>query len=138
MQGPNGEMNGTDILVRVELTPDSGIFATIGSQRNATFPETTAPIDASSKERRSWVGLPGRYQATLTLEHLYIPSASGYEALRTAMRDGTYIKLRRRELGSDVEECSAIVTNLSQSAPDQDVAICSADFQLSGDWDAVP
>ena len=137
MQGPNGEMNGTDILVSVETVPDSGVFAVVGSQRGATFAEATAPIDASSKEKRAWVGLPGRYTTTITLEHLYIPSTSGFDALRNAMRNGTYVKLRRRELNVEIEEANCVITNMSQSAPDQDVAVVSADFQLSDGWTPV-
>lgn len=134
-QGPNGEVNGYDVIVQVQEPSGSGNFVTVGSQRGVTFGETTAAIDISSKERREGVYLPGRYGSTVSLEHLYLPSGSGYAKLKTAMRTGTYVRLRRRELGADLEEADAVVTNLSGSFPDQDAAVISADFQVSGAWE---
>jgi predicted secreted protein len=134
MQGPNGELNGFDVLVQVQEPAGSGSFLTVGSQRGVTFAETTAPIDLSSKERREYVGTPGRYSATVSLEHLYIPAASGYLKLRTAMRSGTMVTIKRRQLNADLESASAIVTSLSENFPDQEGAVVSADFQISGPW----
>lgn len=133
-QGPNGEVNGTDILVQVEHPADSGNYLTVGSQRGATFGEQTAPVDMSSKENRAGYFNPGRYTSTLTLESMYVPTSSGLAMMKNAMRNGTYIRLRRRELGSTLESCQAVITGLSTSAPDQDAAIVSADFQLNGTW----
>lgn len=134
-QGPNGEVNGVDVIVQVQQPPGSGSFVTIGSQRGVTFGEQTNPIDISSKERREGVYLPGRYTSTLSLEHLYIPNSSGYDMLKTAMRDGEYVRLRRKELGSNLEEANAVCTGLNGSFPDQDAAVISADFQVSGAWE---
>jgi predicted secreted protein len=137
-QGPNGEVNGFDVIVQVQEPAGSGAFETIASQRGVTFGEQTNAINISSKERREGVYLPGRYDSTISLEHLYIPNSSGYDKLKTAMRDGTFVRLRRRELGSNLEEADAVVTNLSGDFPDQDAAVISADFQVSGGWeDAV-
>lgn len=135
-QGPNGEVNGFDVIVQVQEPAGTGDYETIGSQRGVTFAETTAPIDISSKERREGIALPGRYGSTVSLEHLYIPTSSGYNKLKTAMRTGTYVRLRRRELGSSFEEANAVVTGLSSSFPDQEAAVVSADFQVSGAWSA--
>jgi predicted secreted protein len=134
-QGPNGEVNGFDVIVQVQEPAGSGSFETIASQRGVTFGETTSPINISSKERREGVYLPGRYDSTVTLEHLYIPSSSGYDKLKTAMRDGTFVRLKRQELGAALEEADAVVTNLSGDFPDQEAAVISADFQVSGGWD---
>lgn len=133
-QGPNGEVNGFDVIVQVQEPAGTGSYVTIGSQRGVTFAEQTNPIDISSKERREGIYLPGRYTSTVSLEHLYIPTSSGYAKLKTAMRTGTFVRLKRRELGSDLEVADAVVTNLSGSFPDQDAAVISADFQVSGAW----
>lgn len=130
MQGPNGEVNGFDVVVTMD-----GVA--IASQRNVTFNEQTAAIDLSSKERREYVGIPGRYNSTLSLEHLYIPTSSGHSALRAAMRNGTMVTLMRKELGSDLESADCIVTGLGTAAPDQDGVVVSADFQVSGPWTAA-
>lgn len=136
MQGPNGELNGTDILVQIQDPLTSG-YLTVASQRNATFTETTAAIDTSSKERRAFTGIPGRYNSTLSLEHLYIPSASGYGILKAAMRNGTFVRLRRQELGSPADQCLAIITSLGEAAPDQDVVTVTSEFQLTGDFEVI-
>lgn len=144
--GPNGEMNGSDIVVMIEEVRDGGNYIVIGSQRGATINETTNPIDCSSKEGRPYRGIPGRYQSTISMEALYIPRASGLASLRRAMRDGTKIRLRRRETvpltlpptGSGVEfrieSCDAVITALNNNAPDQDAAVVSCDFTLDGQW----
>lgn len=136
--GPNGEMNGSDILVQIEVPPSGGNYLTVGSQRGATFAEATATVDMSSKNNRKTYVNPGRYSATVTLENMYVPSASGYAELARAMRNGDYVRLRRRERGSSLEQCQAVVTGLSLAAPDQDAAVVSADFAVNGGWDAVP
>lgn len=133
-QGPNGEVNGTDILVQVEHPADSGNYLTIGSQRGATFGEQTASVDMSSKEDRKRFVNPGRYSSTLSLEHLYVPTSSGYAMLKNAMRNGTYVRVRRRELGSTLETAQCVCTGLSLAAPDQEASVVSAEFDVNGAW----
>lgn len=133
-QGPNGEVNGFDVIVQVQEPAGSGSYVTVGSQRGVTFAETTNPIDISSKERREGIHLPGRYGSTVSLEHLYVPSASGYNKMKAAMRDGAFVRLKRKELGNDLESADAVITNLSGNFPDQDAAVISADFTVSGAW----
>jgi hypothetical protein len=137
-QGPNGEVNGYDVIVQVQEPAGSGSYVTVGSQRGVTFAETTNAIDISSKERREGVALPGRYGSTISLESLYIPTSSGYAKMKTAMRSGTYIRIKRKELGTDTEYADCVITNMSGSYPDQDAAVISADFQVSGAWTALP
>ncbi len=133
-QGPNGEVNGTDILVQVESPADSGNYLTIGSQRGATYGEQTASVDMSSKENRKKFVNPGRYSSTVSLEALYIPTASGLSMLKNAMRNGTYVRLRRKELGATLETAQCVCTGLSQTAPDQEASVISAEFELNGGW----
>lgn len=134
MQGPNGEVNGFDVTILVQEPAGSGAFVAVACQRGATFPEKTNAINISSKERREGVFLPGRYEATVTLEALYVPNHSGYLKMRAAMRAGEMITIKRKELGSDLESASAVITSLSPSFPDQDASVISADFQISGPW----
>jgi len=134
MQGPNGEVNGYDVLIQVQEPSGSGNFETVASQRGVTFNETTAAIDMASKQRREYVGTPGRYNATVSMNSLYIPSSSGYTKIRTAMRSGTLVRLQRRQLGATLEAADAIVTSLSEDFPDQEAAVVSADFQITGPW----
>ena len=135
--GPHGEMNGSDVLVQVETPADSGFYVTVGSQRGATFGETTNPIDMSSKESRLGFFNPGRWTSTISFEYMYIATASGYARLKAASRDGEYVRLRRRERGVNTEIAQCVVTSISEAAPDQDAVVVSADFQLNGGWEAV-
>lgn len=137
-QGPNGEMNGSDVLVQVETPLDSGNYVTVGSQRGVTFADSTNAIDMSSKnDRRTFVN-PGRWGCTVSLEYMYIASASGYLRLRAASRNGEYVRLKRMERGTPTEVGQFIVTSLSEAAPDQDAMIVSADFQMNGGWTSLP
>ncbi len=122
-------MNGSDILILVD-----GVA--VGSQRDASFEETTAEIDMSSKDGRAWRGIPGRYKATLSLDALYVPSDTAYQALLSAMRDGTTVTVNRSEEGTVTESATAIVTSISGEAPDQDGATISVDLSIDGEWEA--
>jgi TP901-1 family phage major tail protein len=128
-------MNGTDILLLVNIgTPSVPVYTAVGSQRDATFGETTAAIDMSSKDSRATRVIPGRYTAEITMEALYVPSDTAYQALRDAMRNGTMIKVVREELGVSIEEVNAVVTDLSQAAPDQDGVTVSIGLAIDDQW----
>lgn len=130
----NNASNGTDILLLADV---AGVATVVGSQRGSTFEETTETIDVSSKESRAMRVLPGRYASTVSLEHLYVPSDTAYEALRDANRNGTFITITRREFESDFEEASAVVTSMSGDFPDQGEAVISVELQVDGEWTAL-
>jgi hypothetical protein len=134
--GPHGEMNGSDVLVEV-ADASSGIYFVVGSQRGVTFDETTDPIDFNSKEdRRDFVN-PGRWGSNVSFDYLYIPTSSGYARLKNASRNGEYVRLRRKERGVLIESAECVVTSLSESFPDQEASVVSADFKLNGGWTPV-
>ncbi len=81
--------------------------------------------------------LPGRYKASCSLEILYDRSDAAYLAVKAAMRDGELIKVRRWEDGTDLEEADALITSLSEAAPDQDVVTCSLELSIDGEWAEV-
>jgi TP901-1 family phage major tail protein len=128
-------MNGTDILLLVNTgTPGSPVYTAVGSQRDATFGETTDAIDVSSKDARARRVLPGRYSSEVSMEALYVPSDAAFQALKDAMRNGTMIKVVREESGVAFEEAEGVVTDLSQAAPDQDGATVSVALAIDGQW----
>lgn len=133
------EVAGNDVVVLVNLGDDTTpSWQIVGSQRGATFNETVAPIDISSKDQREEKNSPrGRWSCVLSLDALYVPGAASYLALRNAQRDGNTIKIKRQELGQDVEEANAVVTGLSQSFPDADAATIAAEFRINGPWQSV-
>lgn len=119
--------NGTAVLVMI----DGDV---IGSQRNVTFNETTAEVDTSSKDQREMTVIAGRYAATVELDALYVPDDNGYERLKAAMRNGSLITVIREEEGQVLESAGALVTSLSEAAPDQDAATVSVSLRISGAW----
>lgn len=127
-------MNGADILLYAEV---SNVQTVIGSQRGVTFDETSAEIDVSSKTTRSGRYIGGRYGATVTLDALYVPSDTAYQALKAAVRSGDPITIRRFEEGVATEEADAIVTSVSETGPDQEAATVSIALRIDGDWTEV-
>lgn len=130
-------MNGSAVLLYCEDVPGSGNLIEIGSQRDCSFDESSEIINTSSKASRAATGLPGRYSATGTLSHLYVPSDTGMAALKAAIRNGTEIVVRKMESGVATEEASAIVTGRSESFPDQGEAVVSVNVTINGEWAAV-
>lgn len=132
-------ISGSDVLLLANTGTDvAPVWTVVGSQRNVSFEETNEEIDVSSKDSRAMRVLAGRYGATATLEALYVPSDAAYQALKTAARNGDPIKIRRREIGTDTEEASAIITTLSGEFPDQDAGTISVELRIDGAWTAVP
>lgn len=120
-------MNGTDILVLVD-----GVA--VGSQRDASFDESTAEIDMSSKDAREGRVIAGRYGAKISMDALYVPSDAAYVLLKAAMRNGTLIQINRQEEGTILESADALVTALGEKAPDQDAAVVAIALTIDGAW----
>jgi len=128
-------MNGADVLLLVNLgTEDDPTWAIVGSQRDATFDESTAEMDLSSKDSRVRRLGPGRYSATVSLDALYVPTDEAFLALRDAMRLGNLIQIQREESEAALEYAYAVVTGLSQGMPDQEAATVSVDLAIDGEW----
>ena len=128
-------INGTDILLLVNTgTPSVPVYEAVGKQRDVTFDENTAEIDVSSKDAREQEVIAGRYTSSLTLDQLYVPTDAGYTALKDAMRDGNLILVAKQVEEVTIETASALVTNLSERAPDQSEATVSISLTISGGW----
>lgn len=128
-------MNGTDVLLLVNTgTPGVPVYTAVGSQRDVTFEENTAEIDVSNKSAREQAVIAGRYSASLTLDHLYVESDAGYEALKDAMRDGELILVAKQIDDVTIETADALVTSLSERYPDQGEATVSCSLTISGGW----
>lgn len=120
-------MNGSDVLLLVEGT-------VVGYQRDVTFEEATEAIDVSSKESRARRVTAGRYSASVSLDALYVPDDVAYQSLKSAMRTGALVTVLRQEDGVALEHAEALVTALSEKAPDQDAATLSVELVIDGEW----
>jgi predicted secreted protein len=107
----------------------------VGSQRDVTIDEKTAEIDVSNKnDGRAMRVLPGRYDAVLNLDALYVPTDQAYQDLQSAMRNGTFVEVVVIEEGVVLESADAIVTSLSRKGPDQGEATVAAGLRVDGSW----
>lgn len=131
-------LNGTDLLILANTgTVQSPAYEAVGSQRDASVDESTDIIDYSSKDSRNRRVGPGRYSSSVSLDALYVPSDEAYQALKSAMRDGTYVILAKQLNEVVVETATAVVASLSESFPDQAEASVSASFEIDGAWEAI-
>jgi len=128
-------MNGADVLLLANTgTTESPTYEVVGSQRNVSFAENTANRDSSNKDSRAQQVEPGRYSATVSLEHLYVPTDDAYQAIKDAMRDGTKLLIRRQEESAALEEATCVVNTVSEQAPDQETATVSVELTVDGFW----
>ena len=122
-------MNGADVLVLIEGN-------LVGSQRDVTFDEANESIDMSSKSSRARRVEYGRYSSTVSLDALYVPTDAAYMALKAANRDGTKVQVMRQQEGMILENAMAVITALSEAAPDQDAVTVSISFDIDGEWES--
>jgi TP901-1 family phage major tail protein len=128
-------VNGTDVLLYVNTgTQQSPSYAAVGSQRNMSVEETNESIDVSSKNSRARRVIAGRYESTLSLDALYVPSDAAFLALRTAMRAGDLILVQQYEEAVGTWQASANITSMSGEYPDQDAATIAIDLDIDGEW----
>ncbi len=111
-------------------------YAAVGSQTQAKFDERTKAIDMTNKSSRNRQFIPGEYDATVTLDHLYVPTDAAYLQLKGAMRNGTVLMLQRQESGAALEQANAIVTQISGDFKDKTPATVAVTFQVTGNWTA--
>lgn len=128
-------MNGTAYLVQVNTgTVGVPIWTTVGAQRDTTVSESLGTVDTSSKDSNNQEILPGRYSATLSFDHLYVPGQPEHTLLRDAIRNRTLVQVREFLNGSPGVVGSGYLTSRSQSFPDQGEAVVSVEFTLTGAW----
>lgn len=133
-------LDGTNVLLLVNTSgdPNNPTYVAVAGQRNVSFSEDTAEIDATSKDdTNSGTFLPGRNTDTIQLDHLYELGDQGFSALRAARRNRELIRVRREELGTSIEESDALITNITTNYPDSDVATVSIALRVSGGWSPV-
>ena len=132
-------MNGTDVIVKVNTgTVGVPVWTAVGKQQGLKISEKVGSIDQSGKEDQKRRVIGGRYEASITLDALYVPDDVAYQALKTAFRAGTLVQLETVEAGTAKETCSAVCTGIDSDFPDQGSATISASFDVDGDWTAAP
>lgn len=129
-------VNGSNIILLANTgTAGAPTYEAVGSQRDVTFDSSNAIIDISSKAERERRIMAGRYEASISLTHLYVPNDAAYQALKTAHESGDLILVVREESDVSLRTASALVTSLSENAPDQDATTVSITLDIDGAWE---
>ena len=130
--------NGTTVLLSVRTSTGPDVYTDLGTQTNVTFERTAEEIDASNKnDGADMLVLSGRRKQTFTADNLFVNGESAFEQFKTLIETGAFGRVRRVEVGSDIEQADFIVTSLSESFPDQDVGVVSISGTVSGAWGAI-
>ena len=138
MADSDAGVNGALFLVLVNTgTPSAPVYEAVGSQRDATVEEASANVDYSSKDSRNQRVGYGRYSSTISFEHLYIQSDTGYAALKAANRAGDMILVARELDGVALETANAKVDSMSENYPDQGESVISVAMTIDGAWTEV-
>jgi hypothetical protein len=131
--------NGTDVILLANIGTDvAPNYVVVGSQTDVKFDEKNATIDLSNKQSgrfKEWI--PGRWEGTVTLDHLYVPQEQGFLALRNASRNGTMIRVMRQEFGNQIEWSEGLVSQISEQYKDQAAATVQVVVNISGGWTAA-
>ena len=132
-------MNGTDVIIKVNTGTDAApTWVAVAKQQGAKLSEKVGFVEESSKDARERAGSAGRYEGTLSLDALYVPSDTAFTYLKTSFRAGTKVQVEIEEAGTPTEKASAVITQMDTEWPDQDAATISATFEIDGAWTALP
>ena len=125
-------MVGTAYLVQVNTgTEATPIWTTVGAQRDTTVDESVATIDVSSKDSAATSILPGRYNVTISFDHLYVPGQAEHTTLANAIKNRTSVQVREFINGTPSTVHKGYLTSRSSTFPDMGEAVVSVEFQAS-------
>ena len=136
-------INGARVILLVDTSPTSGNeFVVVGGQAGLSFNDTTAEIDLSDKiSGRLGERTPGRATASVSLELNYKMDDPAQLAIKQAYRERRDVLVQRFHRntaetmdGIAVEEARGIITDLSETHPDQDKSTMSLEVSLNNDW----
>lgn len=138
--GGTGPINGAQVIIRID--DDSVGPMDVAYQKDVTFDTTNALIDTSNKTSgRRATYLMGRLEEEISLNMLWSDDVS-YTLLRNVARAGQAITvIRAYDAEADgtyanIEYAAAVITQLSESFPDQEAGSVDVTFRLSGNWTA--
>jgi len=141
--------NGATVLIKINISESSGDnFVFLTGQTNATINDTTDQIDIADKlSGRLGERLPGRATASIAVDVNFLRTDPVLAFIKGEYRNRRQITATvfdRDSLdavdsvgaitGSDIESCVGIITNLSETHPDNDKSTLSLEIALNNDW----
>lgn len=114
-------------------TSELPTWSPVGGQRNATLSEEVEEIDVTSEDSDGAAEFePGQYSATIDADGLYVPTATGYVALKTAFRNKEKIKVRIQEDDTQTEEALCIITSRELEGPYDGESTYAVSLRVTG------
>lgn len=125
-----------EVNTGTEATP---VWSPVGGQRNANLSESVEEIDLTTEDSDGAQEFgAGLYSAEISCDGLYIPTSTGYTALKTAFRNGDAIKARIQEDGLATEEANCIITSMETDAPYDGESTYSCTLRVTGKITELP
>ncbi len=124
-------VNGDTVLLYVDISATPTL---LGSQRGLNIEESADAIDISDKDDEETKLLAGRISGRIRLTHLFVAADTAYLELQAALRAQTLVTVYRYEGGSQIEQISGVVTNISGDFPDNGAAEVTVEIATSGAW----
>jgi hypothetical protein len=136
-----GPINGAQVIIRID--DDSVGPLDVAFQKDVSFDTNNALIDISNKTsgRRS-LYLLGRLDQEMSLD-MFFSDEQSYLLLKAKADNGRVITvIRALDDGGDgvytnIEQADAVITKMSEKFPDQEGAMASLTFKISGAWGPV-
>jgi predicted secreted protein len=134
------EVAGIDILVYINMTdsPAPEDWVILGGQRGVTLRKVTEVADARHKSSGKW---PNRVQTFLdwsvTGDMVKITADPTQIRLNALWRASQDVHVRVLKEDGDAERGFAVIGDLSEGAPHNDVATLALDFQGNSELEAV-
>lgn len=144
--------NGAKVLLKVNVGGSGGDdFVFLTGQTNLTINDTTNQIDVSDKlSGRLGERVPGRATASISVDVNFLRTDEVLSFMKTEYRNRRQIAVTvfdRDNLdaieqllsagsieGTDIESCEGIITNLTETHPDQDKSTLTLEIALNNDW----
>lgn len=127
---------GKDILIYLATsgTEESPVWTVLGGQRSGDLTQSADEIDASTKTSGGWGShIQGLKTWSLDMELVYIKEDVGIKALTDAFRAGKEVFIKLEYADKTYQTGWGYITDLSPSAPHDDVATISCTISGNGE-----
>lgn len=127
---------GKDILVYLATGGEEAnpTWTLLGGQRSADLTQSADEIDASTKTSGGWGShIQGLKTWSLDCEFVFMKDDPGFKALSEAFREGVEVLIKIEYADKSYQQGWGFITDLSPSAPHDDVATVSCTLSGNGE-----
>jgi len=130
-----GEVSGIDILLYINTgTPASPVWTLVGGQRGMTLRKATEVADAKHKSSGAWQNRVATFlDWSITGDMVKITADATQVKLNALWRARANVEVRALKEDSSYEQGEAVIADLSEGAPHDNVATIALDLQGHGE-----